>query len=320
MHLNEPFMLWSACSGRRGRIASAEKMRHSLIQALCCASVFALFVVSGSHVSAQERYRLQETYAAGDVSEIEVSTKYQFTTHAGVGGLELDKNTHGERNHAKLVERIMSVDAASHVDCYRVAYSIAHQVDITPEGDTGGDRSVLGKVITVRRTGDKVTITPDKGKIDDEDKAVLRSNMLNIERSEFSIPDRDIPVGEEWPVDGQRFIRAFEFPHGTTAKGNAKFVGIVENQGHKCAHIHMAVKVNLLTPGLTGETTNDLEGDLYHALDIHKTLSMYLNGPITLTAREKVNGFDVDITGSGSADVALSIDYKMLAGKPVVKK
>ena len=59
--------------------------------------------------------------------------------------------------------------------------------------------------------------------------------------------------------------------------------------------------------------TMDMSGELFHAIDLNRTLTVQATGPITLKGRDG----NVDLTGEGTGEFRWTHRPLKIAGKPV---
>lgn len=301
-------MLFSASLGgvlaMPRRTVSATARLGSLVSLL-------LFVSAAGQPA--EKVRLQFASAVGDRRVAEASMEMEIDIQGAAGERELPAFTIGSRFNEKFTEEVLSVDARGRPSGIRRAYSVSRRSDTAPTGETK-DRvtSLQGKMVAVRRSGGKVTVTSTGGKLVPEDHNRLLAALEHPDQE--LLPDRDVGLGDTWEV--QRKLAPTLFGGGSSRMG-AKFEEIVEHAGHRAARLAAALEMKGQPKGSPGPITVTLEGNLYHALDLRRPLSADLAGPVILTAAKTEKGVRYTLKGDGAMRVRETYRWLRIDGKAV---
>jgi hypothetical protein len=156
--------------------------------------------------------------------------------------------------------------------------------------------SLQGQTVTLRRAGDKVTVTSQPGKLSEADRKSLSADLDHSDLDLF--PDHDVAPGEEWPVDAQ--VLAMAIPGIEKAEAKYQFVQIVPFSGHSCAKIHVTADLEGRIAGTPAPMAIKLAEDLYHAIDLKRTLGIDLSGPVTLSGLRVQQGVTMRVSGQGT--------------------
>jgi hypothetical protein len=271
--------------------------------------------LAGSATRAQQKYRLRDQGAAGDVSiedhEYRFNVRFQATAP---GGEARDFGAvFGERQRFR--EQVLVADANG-AAAVRRTYALARETEPDASGSSKETVSSLeGKTITLRKHGDQVTVTVAKGKLDRKDEEALKDEEGGPSAPPF-FPDRDVAPGDEWSPDFSRFVAAIG-KGLQKATARARFQEVLDYSGHPCARIALDLGLTGQPEGFPAPITLQLSGHVYQALDLQRTLSYDLTGPVTAAVKGE-NGPAVTVSGQFMAKG--TGHWSKVAGKPVVEK
>ncbi|HEU4753512.1 MAG TPA: hypothetical protein VFU47_10435 [Armatimonadota bacterium] len=173
-----------------------------------------------------------------------------------------------------------------------------------------------GKTVTFRRVGGR-TVRLVNGKRLPEPKPRKGEPPGRGEEPEVRfLPEGPLEVGEEWSLDGSTLANALGSHGGGSGIIRGRFLEVVRRDGRPCMHARLNVEISGPLEDESATVTMQLSGDLYQALDIGRTLSVSLAGPVTLSGQFQDGGETVKMTGEGSAVYTRQIRWLKLAGKP----
>lgn len=283
-----------------------QAFRGVLLAAAAC-------VVYGNAAVGQQKYRLQESSAVGDVSVSESTMDMTLDVKATANGQELPGLKVVTREREKYTDEVLAV-TRNRPTTVRRTYEIARGVETGPDGMQKQTVSTLqGKVVTVRVEGTKVTVTPTKGKVAPEDEKGIVGEFLQPESPFF--PDRELGPGEEWAVDPRVLAQALNGASKGEAKG--RFEEIVEYGGRQCARIAIEMNVEGQPAEVPVPITMKGTGKGYYALDLMRPLDLEMSGPITMKGDTEQNGVKLQFDGQGTIQIKDSHRWVKVAGKAV---
>ena len=261
-----------------------------------------------------KKYRLRDVYAAGDVCEFEASSDINAQVTGTVGGRqELPPIDYFRRQRRKYRETVLAVDHRGRPTAIRRTYSIARRAENDINNQLHQEAAPLqGKTASARLgAGGKVTVN---GKNLSAEGRKEMASALETLRALF-FPDRPVAVGEEWAARSGQLSHEFEGVDRVAVKGVLR--EIVAFEGHQCARVEISMEVGgkLVNSPVTAKVK--VTGDLYHALDLQRTLSARLIGPVEMTGQVPVKNTILDLRGDGSVETQDSIRWLKVAGKPV---
>ncbi|MFN3653626.1 MAG: hypothetical protein ACK47B_28945 [Armatimonadota bacterium] len=287
--------------------------RRALLSAAAAAAVL---LATGSAAQQPKKYTLKELVAAGDVSTNESVMAVSMDVTLSGSGLDLPPIRYASREREKYTETILAADSKGPSALRRV-YSIARVQETNEAGQP--ETRVLGrqgKTVTVRRSGGKTTVTVARGTLAAEERDELKGAL---EDSGFHFfPPRALAVGEEWAVDPKAAQRLFQ--GATKAELTGRLVGIKPFAGRQCAHVAITLDLEAAEEGAPGPLKAQLTGDLYHALDLQRTLSARLRGPAGMTGTIDEDGVKGELNGQGTMELSWTSSWQKVAGKPVPAK
>lgn len=264
--------------------------------------------------AAEQRFLLREASAAGDVSEVESTFSMVMDTKAVVEGKSVPSITLSSRERQKYREEVLSADAKGPTGVRRT-YTIAREAEKTPEGEKVRVLSLQGKTLVLKKVKGKSVLTLAKGKLSPEDRAEVLDD-LDSDPSQF-FSDKPVAVGEEWEADPKQLAATFgNLGAESKASLRARFEEIVQKDGHRCARVSIRLQVEGMPAGEKYRMTMDMGGELFHALDLNRTLSVQATGPMTLKGQDG----GVDLTGEGTGEFRWTHRPLKIAGKPVVAR
>lgn len=260
---------------------------------------------------AQDKYQLKEAHAVGDVSDNESTLDMNLHMAATADGKELPPMLFGNRQREKYQETILAVDDAGKTTALQRAYSVAHAMETEPgEKPKLTTSSFEGKTVTVRRAGEQVNVTMANGQLSAKERKDLMDALDNAQDEIY--PDHEVAVGEEWTVDAKSLARSMGGAEKATVTG--KLMEITNYAGHQCAHIKISMDVSGKPAGSPMNMEMKLSGDLYHALDIQRPLSLVASGPITAKGQTKSEGHLINMVGQGTMKMQMMVHWLKIAG------
>ncbi len=287
--------------------------------------LFALFMIVALTVAAsvgaggqEKKYRLREIAAVGDISDVDDSMNLRVDLRGSAGGPELPPIEYFRRGRRKYRTTVLPVDKDQRPTAIRRTYSIAREIEAEIGGVATPTVSLLqGKTVTLRRDASgKTLVSVAKGRIGENERKEV-SNDLSSTQDDF-FPDRDLAIGEEWTLDANRMFESLEGLEKATLR--AKFAEVVTYRGHPCARIEMSYTVSGRVPSRSMNIQFTQSGDLYHAIDLQRTLAASVDGPVTLTGQELIDGRTVFFAGDGTMEQEYSERWSKIAGKTTVRK
>src|SRR5207249_2685998 len=153
---------------------------------------------------------------------------------------------------------------------------------------------LAGKTVTIRRGDGKVEVTTEKGELAPEDEESLKREFGHPSGSSV-FPDRDVSPGDEWTFDAAKVLGPL-IPGVQTPPFTVRFVGVEQFDGQKCARLHLSVEMTGQPEGLPIALTMKVSGEEYYAIELQRTVSVSLSGPIEGAAKQ--GGGEVTISGS----------------------
>ncbi len=259
----------------------------------------ALAALAGPAARGEQKIRLRDVDAAGDRCVIDGSVDLNLMLTIAAPGQDAAKLPLNSRQREKYSEETLAVGPQG-TGAVRRVYTIARAVTLNPSLQEKRSVSPLqGKTITIRRRNGKVSVTVSPGQLDQRDRAVLAKALDHSDQEFF--PDRDVAVGEEWPVDARLVSQIF--PEVQKAEVKYQLQEVVPFAGHRCARVHVTMEVTGQPSGMPVPMTIKLSGDLYHALDLKRTLSTELSGPVTVQGELPQNGIRVNMSGEGTMKI-----------------
>jgi hypothetical protein len=273
----------------------------------------AVVFIGGAGAFGQAKYRLHDRYSPGDTCTVDSSMDLSTMMTVSVPGNGDQQLPFSERQRASYREKILEVGDKGPT-AVRRTYSVARAVTTDPYlNEHTKVSSFQGKTITLRRTGGQVTMTAVAGKLAEVDRKELAGELSHSDLDLF--PDREVAPGDEWPVDTQDL--ASPFPGAHRAESKYQFVEAVPYAGHPCAKIHVTADLEGQVPNSDAPITIKLSGDLYHAIDVKRTLSADLSGPVTISGARTENGMTVRISGQGTMHIKEARHWLIVKGHPV---
>lgn len=288
--------------------------RHNYVQRFALIMIAILTIAASVGAGGQEKkYRLRNVVAVGDVSDTDDSMNMRVDLRGSVGGPELPPVDYFRRGRRKYRTTVLAVDKNQNPTAIRRTYSIVREIEAQIGGIPNQTvQSLQGKTVTLRRNASgKTTVTAAKGRISEEDRKELSDDLSEGGGAFF--PDRELGIGEEWNLDPKLIFKNLEGVERSTMK--AKFAEVIPFQGHPRARIEMSFTLSGRLPdsGMRLEVTQT--GDLYHAIDLQRTLAVSLDGPVTMQGQELIQGRTVFFTGEGTMEVEFSEHWSKVAGK-----
>lgn len=262
----------------------------------------------------QQKYRLRDRFAAGDLSSVDSAEDMSLTVSVRANGEDVTQFIMGKREREVYEEQLVATDSRG-PSVLRRTYSVARGVDADPT--TGQEHrrvsSLQGKTVVIRRDGDTVKVTADRGKLAPEDRRTLLEALDHADMD--LMPDHDVAPGDEWSVDPRFAASSLEGVRKADIK--CRFLEVAQHAGRQCAHIRVNIDLDSQPENSPGSITMKLSGDLYQALDLKRSFGVELSGPVTLTGREAKDGVTYFFSGEGSMRIKETRRWLKVNGKPV---
>lgn len=273
-------------------------------------------LLCAASVLAQQKQRLQDRSVVGDCFVVKSNFDMDMTLKSTAGEQELPSLKFASQEREKYTEEVLAAEGGK-TSAFRRVYTQSRSVETDPNGEKKETTSPLqGKTVTVRRVGGKATVTATTGKLDE---ASQKSLIEDLEQGSMDFfPDREIGPGDEWEVDSGAVTKLFEGAEKATIKG--RFVDEVQFEGHPCVRVHVTMDLQIKSPDMPVPAQLKLEGDLHHATDIQRTVSMEVSGPLTIQGETKENGAVITFTGEGTMRMKMTQQWLKAGGKPVGPK
>ena len=274
--------------------------------------LLASLLLAGSAL-AQQKYRLRDVVAQGDRAAVESNFDMGLTIRTTAGGQEGPEFTFSNKETEQYTEEILGVKDGEPTAARRV-YTVAGEL----ETDSSGEKKVTvsslqGKTVTIRRKGDGVDVAAAEGALDEKAMKELKTALDHNGR--YFFPDREVAPGDEWSVDEKTATRIFDGAEKVTLTG--KLLELTEYQGHKAARVGIVMEAVLKQEDGPGPILMTLKGDLYHALELDRMLSLDLSGPVVMKGEVEQDGVKVQLDGQGTARMRITQKWEKVAGKPV---
>jgi len=282
------------------------------------ALLVALSLLAAGAVYAQQKQRLREVIAAGDV--VAVESTFHLDVQVRVAGVPAEVPPRRFQTHARdKYTRSVLARSAKGTTAVRYAYAIARSIKTSPSGAQQVEvSSMQGKTVVVKRVGDKVivSVTKGKGKLTPEDHDAFVSDLNNTNVDFY--PAKEVGPGDGWTAPSDSL--AYPLPTADELTVEARFEEVVRHAGHPCARVRTTVTAEGANEEYAGTITASLTGNVYLALDLQRTLAVDLSGPVTLKGEVKREDALVAFTGTGRMAVKESFSWLKVAGKPVAAK
>jgi hypothetical protein len=266
---------------------------------------------------AQQKYQLKGSVAAGDLSSVDSSEDMSLTFTVKANGDDAGQFVLSKREREVYTEQTVAATAKG-PSVLRRTYSVARGVDTDPTTGQEHQRtsSLQGKTVVIRREGDVVKVSADKGQLAAADRKALHEAL---DHSDMDLmPDHDVAPGDEWSVDPKFAASAFEGLDKADIK--CRFVEVAQHAGRQCAHVQINLELTGEPEGSPGPITMKLSGDMYEPLDLHRSLGVDLNGPITLTGRQAKDGVTLFFQGDGTMRIHETRRWLKVNGKAIAAK
>jgi len=293
--------------------------RHSSSLISAGALAFSICVVVcavAQEQPAAKKYLLKEAPAAvGDVSVTDRTNGFQMDVYGkphGVEGAVPQNLPVSRRSREKFTETVLAVGKDGPTRVRRV-YAIARRND-TPK--PGLPAKVLvesrqSKTLTFVRAGGKITVTAATGKLTaTETKSLAERFKPGSDVRTF--PDHEVAIGDEWTIDNSA-VGKLQGIGKMILK--CRFLEIVPFQGRECAHL--SIEVNMESNADRFPLIWAIKGDVYHAIDLQRILSVQMTGPVEMTGSLKSNDITIDLEGIGTGDIKMTQTWSKIAGKPL---
>jgi hypothetical protein len=267
--------------------------------------------ISAPAVQGQQKFRLLDRSATGDVCRTEERFTIDLTLNMAVPDQKVPPMQFASDQHDIYQETVLSTDADGHRQAIRRTYSLAYSRDKTGADETTKTSSLQGKTVTIRSRRGRVSIRSAGGALSAEDRKSLQDELK--EHRDFGIlPDHALAIGDEWTP--KTFLKSFK--EATRTEAHARLVEIVPFAGHRCAHIHLTLELDM--PSAQGLMMQmKLEGDAYQALDLQRPLSLEMSGPVMADGKVKREGVEMNYSGDGTIHIRIAATWLKVAGKSV---
>ncbi len=273
---------------------------------LAAAAAIVLFPQPGKAHRADDKILLKDLRAAGDIFTVKDNMTMNLKAVVTGPDINIEKiNNKNEEREYK--EEVLAATAQGPTSALRF-YITARDAEDGEGGPKKTTRSYEGKSVRLTRTGKTATATSSVT-LKPEDVHELSEGFKNDDMSVFS--DKPIGIGDSWTVPLSKLLGTSEdLPDG---KATGTYTDIVQQGGHRCAHIHITANISQDLGGIV--LSGELQGDTYFALDIHRTILLKLSGPLKMVGKQTAGGKTIEITGSGKIDAGISFTYAKVAGK-----
>jgi hypothetical protein len=250
----------------------------------------------------QEKYRLKEIEAVGDSVKQDETLEMTVTINVTVNGQPALPVQLAVKEREVYVETLLAVGAKGRPTALRRSYAVSTKTVSNPGGMPKEEVSSLqDKTVTVRRVGNRVTVTVDKGRLSPEDHAEMMKALKRVQARFF--PDRPLEIGESWFLSVPHPSEIFEGAKKATVSG--RLVEVTQREGHRAAHLRVSVELAGRIPGAPLSIDAKLSGDIYHALDVQRPLAGDLSGPITVSGEAAQQGSTMRMTGRGTMSMKI---------------
>jgi len=272
-----------------------------------------LAALSESTAFGQQKYRLRDDDAVGDLSVTESSLSLRMDIQATANGQKSPTFQLANQGQEKYAQTVLALGKNRQPSAIRRTYTVARTVETEPgKSPQRKTLSVEGKTVTIRKSGGKVVVTVAKGKISAEDRKDLLDELEASEEEFF--PKRDVAPGDTWTINSKQLAKAFGGAGRGTVRG--RFIEVVSYAGRRCARIQIDLEVTTKAPGVPILMKLNLSGDAYHALDIQRTLAVTLAGPVTAKGQAREQGMTILFSGNGTVQMKMTADWQKVGGKP----
>ena len=261
------------------------------------------------------KYLLKEALPrVGDVATSEQVIAMDMEVAVQIEGSdeELPKFPVSNRSRERFTESVLKTDSKG-PSLVKRTYLVAREQSI----QLGQPQKIVtfarqGKTLTFSRTGSKVTVTPARGKLPADELAKLKKDFVDFQDLNF-FPKKEVSPGEEWTVDPRQ---GKKLPQGLDqATVSARFEEVVPFQGRQCARIRVTLEMSGKAEQMP--LTIRAEGDLYHDLELQRTLSAKLAGPVTMNGTLMQEGKTLTMDGTGTFTMSWTSQFAKAAGKPL---
>lgn len=264
----------------------------------------------------EQKYLLKETPpAVGDVSVVERGESETLEVYATPRGQEaqIPEPVKAERRlRERFIETVLGLDAGGAITQLQRVYTAAQTQQtvgkLQPLGNVVHGRQ--GKTVLLKRAGGRTMVTVDAGKLS---AAETKELALQLDRAGglHYLPDHEVGADDEWEVDAAHVLKAFGMEHGSL---KARFIEVKPFRKHPCVRINLDLQMDGKTA--KGSVDWNLEGECYFALDLQRTLSCKLSGPVSTKGVGKVDGQLADLAGEGSGEITLSRSWTKFGKQP----
>jgi hypothetical protein len=288
-------------------------MKLQPVTRLISLSLLSVAVFAGT-ASGQQKYRLRDRYAAGDLQAVDSSFDLSLTVSVKANGEDSTQFILSKREREVYQEQTLAADARG-LNGIRRTYTIVRGVDTDPTTGQEHQRvsSLQGKTVVVRREGDTVKVVVEKGTITPGDR---KSLLQALDHPDMELmPDHDVAPGEEWTVDPQ--FLASTLDDVQKADLRCRFLEVAQHAGRQCAHLQITIELIAQQAGSPAPIKMKLSGDLYQPLDLKRSLGVELSGPVTVTAQQASNGVTLFFQGEGTMRIKETRRWLKVNGKAV---
>ena len=277
---------------------------------LCFLPALGLLLAGGACVAqTPQTYRIKDTAAAGDTAKMSEDFDGSVTMTLHSAKVTSPPSPYGFHKTEQYRSQTLAA-SNGHTDRERRAYTVYRSVD-KGAGTDKTSTSLQGKTLLLERSGGQTKATGENGAISDADRKDLQ-DALNNTGSVF--PDRALAIGDEWTPDSKAMGHRFGGAKDVTLR--CKLLQVLDYEGHPCARIHYTMTAKIpLSP--TASMQMNLQGDGYHAIDLQRSLSLILKGPLTLTGSITEEGTKFQLTGTGTATMKMVALWEKVGDKPV---
>lgn len=242
------------------------------------AAVIALVFTFGLAASSEEAFNIRPLVSKGNKSEVKqtniASVKIEMT---GMGAM----NTKTV-NVVNYTSEVLEADAKGATK-EKVTVTDAKIIQTMPQQpEQAMENDLKGKTVTLTRNEDDSVDVECADELSESAEA-LAETLLKRESYDKSFPDKPVPVGYKFTVDGKEFGSMLEL-EGAEGKAEMTFEKIEDHNGKKSAAI--AVKVDIKSTMQGVDVTLSLSGYAWVALDNRQPNGMSMKGKMNGSTQE----------------------------------
>ena len=279
-----------------------------------CATL-GILLASAAFAQQQQKYRLRDEVARGDVSVVDSSFEMTLNLNLAIPEQDPHQLRFGTRSRERYTEEVLAVAKGSPTALRRKYTVKSSREEDALEGPTTTTSALQGKTVVIRLRNGKAAITGVQNLTEDE-REELTDAIVPDNTSGW--PKQPLAIGQEWEVDDDEASAMFGLPPGQGSL-KCRFAGVVNYGGHRAAKIGLTAVLKMEDTDL-GEMTVRMTGNAYQALQFHRGLGFEASGPVTVTGETEENGMKIAITGTGTMKGKITSRWTRIGGKPIAAK